>query len=63
MATVTITGNVKDVTGLPDNDTPWTFASVIRVTEAGEIITDRPQTVHAVNGSFDAAPAQGVIAP
>ena len=37
-----ITGSVKDVTGVEDNETPWSFASVIRFAEDGSVITEKP---------------------
>lgn len=48
--TVTITGSVKDVTGVADNETPWRFASVIRFADDGSVITDKPRDVRAVGG-------------
>ena len=50
--TVPITGSVKDVTGVEDNDTPWSFASVIRFAEDGSVITEKPREVRAVSGNL-----------
>lgn len=50
--TVPITGSVKDVTGVEDNDTPWSFASVIRFAEDGSVITEKPRQVRAVSGNL-----------
>ena len=47
-----ITGSVKDVTGVEDNDTPWSFASVIRFAEDGSVITEKPREVRAVSGNL-----------
>lgn len=48
--TVTITGNVQDVTGVADNETPWLFASVIRFADDGAVITDKIREARAVGG-------------
>ena len=48
--TVTITGSVKDVTGVADNETPWLFASVIRFADDGAVITDKIREARAVGG-------------
>lgn len=50
--TVPITGSVKDVTGVEDNDTPWSFASVIRFADDGSVITEKPREVRAVSGNL-----------
>ena len=50
--TVPITGSVKDVTGVEDNDTPWLFASVIRFADDGSVITEKPREVRAVSGNL-----------
>ena len=47
-----ITGSVKDVTGVEDNETPWSFASVIRFAEDGSVITEKPREVRAVSGNL-----------
>jgi hypothetical protein len=47
--TVTITGPVEDVTGIADNSS-WQFASVLRFTEDGTLVTAKPKTVYPVAG-------------
>lgn len=47
--TVTITGPVEDVTGIADN-TSWQFASVLRFTEDGTLVTAKPKVVYPVAG-------------
>ncbi|QRZ05879.1 hypothetical protein [Mycolicibacterium austroafricanum] len=50
--TVTITGSVKDVTGVADNEAPWMFASVIRFADDGSVITETPREVRPVAGNI-----------
>lgn len=59
--TVTITGNITDVTGRQDN-AAWCFSSVLRGTD-GHIITTRPQKVLPVSGeiSVDLEPGPAII--
>ena len=47
-----ITGSVRDVTGVEDNETPWSFASVIRFADDGSVITEKPREVRAVSGTL-----------
>lgn len=61
--TVTITGDVQDVTGVADNDIPWSFASVIRFADDGAVITEKPRQIRPVGGKLtvDLEPGYAVV--
>ena len=56
--TVTITGPVEDVTGIADNAS-WQFASVLRFTEDGTLVTAKPKVVYPVAGILTVKLAPG----